>query len=161
MNISKILNSLPGLSVLVAGDICLDRWCSYDPSLSEPSRETGIPRLAVVSTETTPGAAGVVASNLAALGVGRVTVLGAVGMDGHAFELIEALRRRGIDPSHLVREPRIPTFTRLTSLSNSARARWISPQSSPRCTKSIFGDGPSSSSMPCPTNRAHRKIPAK
>lgn len=111
MNISKILNSLPGLSVLVAGDICLDRWCSYDPSLSEPSRETGIPRLAVVSTETTPGAAGVVASNLAALGVGRVTVLGAVGMDGHAFELIEALRRRGIDPSHLVREPRIPTFT--------------------------------------------------
>jgi rfaE bifunctional protein kinase chain/domain len=111
VNISKILNSLPGLSVLVAGDICLDRWCSYDPSLSEPSRETGIPRLAVVSTETTPGAAGVVASNLAALGVGRVTVLGAVGMDGHAFELIEALRRRGIDPSHLVREPRIPTFT--------------------------------------------------
>jgi rfaE bifunctional protein kinase chain/domain len=111
VNIAKILNSLPGLSVLVAGDICLDRWCSYDPSLSEPSRETGIPRLAVVSTEATPGAAGVVASNLAALGVGRVTVIGAVGMDGHAFELIEALRRRGIDPSHLVREPRIPTFT--------------------------------------------------
>jgi rfaE bifunctional protein kinase chain/domain len=111
VNVPKILNSLPGLSVLVAGDICLDRWCSYDPSLSEPSRETGIPRLAVVSTEATPGAAGVVASNLAALGVGRVTVLGAVGMDGHAFELIEALRRRGIDPSHLVREPKIPTFT--------------------------------------------------
>jgi rfaE bifunctional protein kinase chain/domain len=111
VNISKILNSLPGLSVLVAGDICLDRWCSYDPSLSEPSRETGIPRLAVVSTESTPGAAGVVASNLAALGVGRVTVLGAVGVDGHALELIEALRRRGIDPSHLVREPTIPTFT--------------------------------------------------
>ena len=111
MTISQILSSLPRLSVLVAGDICLDRWCSYDPSLSEPSRETGIPRLAVVSTETTPGAAGVVASNMAALGVGRVTVLGAVGTDGHAFELIEALRRRGIDPSHLVREPKIPTFT--------------------------------------------------
>ena len=49
---------LARLSVLVVGDICLDRWCSYDPALSEPSRETGIPRFAVVSTESTPGAAG-------------------------------------------------------------------------------------------------------
>jgi rfaE bifunctional protein kinase chain/domain len=111
VSIREILNALPGLSVLVVGDICLDRWCSYDPTLSEASRETGIPRLAVVSVETTPGAAGTVASNLAALGVGRVTVLGAVGVDGHAFELTEALQRRNIDSYHLVREPKIPTFT--------------------------------------------------
>lgn len=111
MNVSGILNALPRLSVLVVGDICLDRWCIYDPALSEPSRETGIPRIAVVSRETTPGAAGTVASNLAALGVGQVTVLGAIGVDGHGFELIEALEARSIDSSHLIQDRDIPTFT--------------------------------------------------
>src|SRR4051794_29024676 len=96
MSAQELLEKFPQLSVLVVGDICLDRWCRYDPSLSEPSRETGIPRLAVVSVEKTPGAVGTVASNLSALGVGNVTVLGAIGIDGHGFELTEALEERRI-----------------------------------------------------------------
>jgi rfaE bifunctional protein kinase chain/domain len=111
VNVSGILNALPRLSVLVVGDICLDRWCTYDPALSEPSRETGIPRIAVIAREATPGAAGTVASNLASLGVGQVTVLGAIGVDGHGFELIQALESRNIDSSHLVQDREIPTFT--------------------------------------------------
>ena len=59
------------LRALVVGDVCLDRWCRYDPALAEPSRETGIPRIGVVATEVTPGAAGTVANNLAALGAGQ------------------------------------------------------------------------------------------
>lgn len=111
MNAPEILHALPTLSVLVVGDICLDRWCYYDPALSEPSRETGIPRIAVVASETTPGAAGTVASNLASLGVGRVTVVGAIGFDGHGFELIGSLQAKGIDSTHLIQEREIPTFT--------------------------------------------------
>ena len=65
MTTAEILAQFPKLSALVVGDICLDRWCAYDPSASEPSRETGIPRLAVVRTEATPGAGGTVANNLA------------------------------------------------------------------------------------------------
>ena len=79
MTAAEILARLPARSALVVGDICLDRWCCYEPAASEASRETGIPRTAVVSTEVTPGAGGTVANNLAALGVGRVAVLGAVG----------------------------------------------------------------------------------
>jgi sugar/nucleoside kinase (ribokinase family) len=94
----------------VVGDICLDRWCTYDPGESEPSRETGLPRIAVVSTEVTPGAGGTVANNLAALGLGRVAVLGAVGEDGFGYELSAALRQRGIE-CPLVRSALIPTFT--------------------------------------------------
>ena len=45
---------------LVGGDICLDRWCHYDPAESDPSRETQIPRLGVVKTCVTPGAGGTV-----------------------------------------------------------------------------------------------------
>ena len=38
----------------------------------------------------TPGAGGTVANNLAALGVGRVAVLGVIGDDGFGFELARA-----------------------------------------------------------------------
>ncbi len=106
-----ILAAAPKLSALVVGDVCLDRWCTYDPATAEPSRETGIPRIGVVRSEVTPGAAGTVANNLAALGVGRVEVLGAIGDDGSGFELIRALNARGIGAGLLVRTPSIQTFT--------------------------------------------------
>jgi rfaE bifunctional protein kinase chain/domain len=111
MNERDILAALPSLSALVVGDICLDRWCTYDPSTSEASRETGIPRIGVVRTETTPGAGGTVANNLKALGVGQVAVLGAIGEDGFGFELERGLAERGISAEWLVRSPEIQTFT--------------------------------------------------
>ena len=97
MTVAEILAQFPRLSALVVGDICLDRWCTYDPATSEPSRETGIPRTGVVSTEITAGAGGTVANNLADLGCGRVAVCGVVGDDGFAYELRQALSRRKID----------------------------------------------------------------
>lgn len=111
MTTQDILNHFPKMSAIVIGDICLDRWCRYDPALAEPSRETGIPRNAVVSTEITPGAGGTVANNLAALGVGRVSVLGVTGDDGFAYELRQALATRGIESDLLVRLPEWTTFT--------------------------------------------------
>lgn len=108
---AAILAALPKLSALVVGDVCLDRWCLYDPAAAEPSRETGIPRIGVVKTEVTPGAAGTVAANLAALGVGRVEVLGAIGDDGFGMELSRALNARGIASGLLVRAPAMQTFT--------------------------------------------------
>ena len=111
MTVSEILNAIPGLSALVVGDVCLDRWCRYEPQLSEASRETGIPRIAVVEVERTPGGGGTVASNLVALGAGRVAVVGAVGDDGHAYELRQALAARGIDADGLVTDPCGLTFT--------------------------------------------------
>ena len=111
MTVAEILNAFPRHSALVIGDICLDRWCTYDPAAAEPSAETGIPRIGVVATEVTPGAGGTVACNLASLGVGRVAVLGAMGEDGHGFELQRALESRGISTGLLVRSDRISTFT--------------------------------------------------
>ncbi len=96
MNEEQILAQFPGLSALVIGDICLDRWCTYDPALALESAETGIARVAVTRTESTPGAGGTVANNLASLGIGRVSVLGVVGDDGYGFELRQALSARGI-----------------------------------------------------------------
>jgi rfaE bifunctional protein kinase chain/domain len=111
MTTAEILAQFPKLSALVVGDICLDRWCTYDPAASEPSRETGIPRLGVVRTEVTPGAGGTVANNLAALGAGRVAVLGAIGQDGSGVELSHALGARGISAELCVRTAAMQTFT--------------------------------------------------
>ena len=118
MTTAEILAGFPKLSALVVGDICLDRWCTYDPSTSEPSAETGIPRIGVVSTEITPGGGGTVANNLAALGVGRVAVLGVRGDDGFGFELERALAERRIAADLMVKIPNWHTFT-YTKLLNS------------------------------------------
>jgi rfaE bifunctional protein kinase chain/domain len=111
MNTSALLGEFGKLKVLVVGDVCLDRWCRYDPRLAEESRETGIPRIAVIDTEITPGAAGTVANNLAALGAGEVAVLGMVGDDGFGYELRHALAARGIAHDLVLDAPGIPTFT--------------------------------------------------
>src|SRR3954452_5056059 len=111
MNAAEILRQIWTLRVLVLGDICLDRWCWYDPALALPSAETGIPRIAVVRTVTTPGAGGTVANNLVALGVENVSVLGVIGDDGFAWELRRAMIARNISPELLISTPDLNTFT--------------------------------------------------
>jgi rfaE bifunctional protein kinase chain/domain len=118
MTVPEIIAQLPRLRVLIAGDICLDRWCTYDPKHREPSRETGIDRIGVISTQVTPGGGGTVANNVAALGAKHVAVLGVAGDDGNGYELVRALTERGIDSSNLIRSAALQTFT-YTKLINS------------------------------------------
>jgi rfaE bifunctional protein kinase chain/domain len=119
LNAAGILEAFPRYSALVVGDICLDRWCIYDPATAEPSHETGIPRIGVVSTELAPGGGGNVAKNLASLGIGRAAVLGVLGDDGFAHELTRSLNTCGISTDLLVRSSKVPTFT-YTKLINAS-----------------------------------------
>ena len=111
LSASEILGAFPKYSALVVGDICLDRWCTYDPAAAELSHETSIARIGVISTEVAPGGGGNVANNLASLGVGRAAVLGVIGDDGYAHELTRALNARGISTDLLVRSGQVSTFT--------------------------------------------------
>src|ERR1019366_557023 len=81
MTTTRILKGIRKIRALVVGDIRLDRLCRYDPELAGPSRETGIPRTAVISTEVAPGAGGTVACHALDLGSAEVGVLGVVGSD--------------------------------------------------------------------------------
>ena len=111
MTTPEILVAFPRLKALVIGDICLDRWCNYDPAAAEPSRETAIPRLGIVSTQVTPGGGGTVANNLAALRAGQVAVIGVRGDDGFGYELEQALTARGIATDRMVKVQDWQTFT--------------------------------------------------
>lgn len=93
--LESILERLPDLSIAVFGDFFLDRYFVIESSLAERSVETGLTAHQVVRKRLSPGAAGTVASNLRALGVGDVICIGAIGADGEGYELKEALRRLG------------------------------------------------------------------
>ncbi len=118
MTIPEILDGIKKQRALVVGDICLDRWRTFDPATSEPSAETGIPRLGIVASVVTPGGGGTVANNLAALEPARVAVLGVRGDDGFGFELNRALTERGIDASLMVEVRQWQTFTYTKFLSS-------------------------------------------
>ncbi len=43
MTVAEILENIKKLRALVVGDICLDRWCIYDPATAEPSVKPAFP----------------------------------------------------------------------------------------------------------------------
>ncbi len=90
MNISQILEEFPRFKVLVVGDVSLDLSCYYDPLLSEPSRETGIPNTPCIERDLSPGAAGNMAKNLSLLGA-RTYLISVCGDDGFGMDLKRVL----------------------------------------------------------------------
>jgi rfaE bifunctional protein kinase chain/domain len=99
----------------VLGDLFLDRYLDIDATLTEPSIETGLDAYQVVRVRSSPGAAGTVINNLAALGVREIVALSVIGDDGEGFELRQALRALGqVDLAHVITADgrRTPTYTK-------------------------------------------------
>src|SRR5436309_9364279 len=94
-SLERILERIPALTVGVVGDLFLDRYLEIDPSLTEPSIETGLDAYQVVRVRPSPGAAGTVINNLVALGVARVVPISVIGHDGEGRELMQALDALG------------------------------------------------------------------
>lgn len=111
--LKEILVKIPAIHVAVLGDFFLDKYLETDPKLVEPSVETGLPAHQVVSQRSSAGAAGTVVNNLAALGVNKLTAIGAIGSDGEAFELKRCLNRLGCHTEHLLEVPEMMTPTYL------------------------------------------------
>lgn len=87
--------------IAVLGDFFLDKYLDVDPSLEEPSVETGKPAHQVAAVRCFPGAAGTVVANLSALGTGALHAIGLTGDDGEAFELRRGLAKLGCSTDHL------------------------------------------------------------
>lgn len=100
--LEQILSAFERLRVALVGDFFIDDYLEIDPSLQETSLETGLTARQVVRLRRQPGAAGTVAANLRALGVGEVVCIGFVGDDGEGFELRRALDRMGARTEQLL-----------------------------------------------------------
>ncbi|MFO0800972.1 MAG: PfkB family carbohydrate kinase [Gemmataceae bacterium] len=113
--VERVLTTVPGKTVGLLGDLFLDRYLDIDPARDEPSVETGLTAYQVVGVRSYPGALGTVLNNLAALGVGRIVPVAAIGDDGEGYELRQALGRvPAVDAAHVFAAPgrRTPTYTK-------------------------------------------------
>lgn len=108
----ELLGRFSQCRVAVLGDFFLDKYLDLDPALAEISVETGKTAHQVVSIRCSPGAAGTVVNNLAALGAGKLYAIGFTGNDGEGFELRRALQRAGCDAERMLTLPErfTPTY---------------------------------------------------
>ena len=109
--LETILSSIDRARICLIGDLCLDVYWHADMRLSELSRETPHYPLPIVEERFSPGGAGNVASNIAALRPGRFSVVGLVGTDWRGTMLLEALAGQGVNTEYVVRMDGITTNT--------------------------------------------------
>src|SRR3954463_6406436 len=111
--VERVLTTIPGKTVGLLGDLFPDRYLDTDPARDEPSVETGLTAYQVVGVRSYPGALGTVLNNLAALGVGRIYPIAAIGDDGEGYELRQALAATsGVELGGILSAPgrRTPTY---------------------------------------------------
>ena len=99
--LTELISLFSQARIAVVGDFFLDKYLEIDPALVETSVETGKPAHQVVDIRCSPGAAGTVVCNLAALQAGRLFAVGFSGDDGEGFDLRQGLARLGCDTQHL------------------------------------------------------------
>ena len=110
--IKEILAKISSVKIAVYGDFCLDAYWLMDPDGSEVSVETGLKAEAVAKQKYSPGGAGNIVANLAALKPAAITVIGVVGNDIQGRELSSQLQALGADTSSLtIQDEDFNTYT--------------------------------------------------
>jgi len=112
--LNEILARIPALRIAVVGDFFLDKYLIIDQALSERSLETGMEARQVVEVRCSPGAAGTVTNNLAALRVGHIEAVGIIGDDGEGYELLRGLHATRVETTRLMQttDRFTPTYTK-------------------------------------------------
>src|SRR5438477_6652063 len=122
--IEAILRTLPRLTIGLVGDLFLDRYLQLAPGSHELSIETGLEAYQIERVRNSPGALGTVMNNLAALGVGLLVPVTAIGDDGHGYDLLKELRKLPVDPSSILCLPNRLTPTYTKPLRQEASGEW-------------------------------------
>jgi bifunctional ADP-heptose synthase (sugar kinase/adenylyltransferase) len=111
--LEQLIERFPRLRIAVLGDFFLDKYLDVDPALAEVSIETGKTAHQVVGIRHSPGAAGTVVCNLAALGTGTLHAIGFTGDDGQSYELRKDLAELRCTTERLHCDPHRATPTYL------------------------------------------------
>jgi D-beta-D-heptose 7-phosphate kinase/D-beta-D-heptose 1-phosphate adenosyltransferase len=106
-SLADLIPRFPRCTVLVLGDVMLDRYVAGDVSRISP--EAPIPVLRVTGSHAVLGGAANVAHNVAALGA-RAILLGVIGTDDAGDEIEHLVRTAGVEiEARLFATPRRPT----------------------------------------------------
>lgn len=121
MNIVKeklvsCIKNLYNPSVLVIGDLALDEMIYGDTE--RISREAPVLILQHTHTKLILGGASNAAHNASVLNNGKVSVIGIVGEDYHAQQLIETFKEANVDTSYIIKDKTRKTITK-TRISGS------------------------------------------
>lgn len=122
--LDELLGRFGTIRVAVLGDYFLDKYLDVEPSLAELSVETGKTAHQVVAIRHSPGAAGTVVANLAALGAGELHAVGYSGDDGSSYDLRKGLSALGCrtDHLHIASDRMTPTYLKPRDRSNPSLA---------------------------------------
>ncbi|MEY3443996.1 MAG: hypothetical protein RLZZ519_2277 [Bacteroidota bacterium] len=115
-DIATFERALPGLKVLVIGDLMLDRY--HFGRVTRISPEAPVPVVDVERTENRPGGAANVALNIRSLGA-AVTLCGVIGDDDHGDLLVKSLAVQGLDASLVITTNDRPTTTKTRIIGNN------------------------------------------
>ena len=107
--LSSLIKRMPDSSVLVIGDIMLDRFV-YG-SVERISPESPVPVLAVKRTDRMLGGAGNAVSNLRGLGA-KAQMIGVIGNDDDGEQIKALIEDQGVKADTLVVEDARPTITK-------------------------------------------------
>lgn len=105
-DLTKAVEALKGVKILVAGDLMLDRFIMGDAERISP--EAPVPVLTIREENVMLGGAGNVVSNLAALGA-QTFVFALVGNDHAAAQVGDILSSLGSDQSGVIKDSTRPT----------------------------------------------------
>ncbi len=109
MPISSIIKHFEKLSILVIGDIMLDRYIWGKVKRISP--EAPVPVLRISGENLLPGGAANVALNLKSLGA-NVELYGVVGRDQEGKKLVDLLKQIEIKSKGIIFDPKRPTTTK-------------------------------------------------
>lgn len=105
----RFLDSAPGISILVAGDVMLDAYVSGSASRISP--EAPVPVVSVAQRRYVAGGAANVAANVLSLGSG-VALAGVTGVDDSAVRLRRELEQQGANLRALIEDASRVTTTK-------------------------------------------------
>jgi bifunctional ADP-heptose synthase (sugar kinase/adenylyltransferase) len=111
--LAELVGRFPRLRIAVVGDFFLDKYLDVDPAIAEVSIETGKTANQVVAVRHSPGAAGSVTSNVAALGPGALYAVGFTGDDGESYDMRRDLAAIRCSTQYLDCDPQRMTPTYL------------------------------------------------
>ncbi|HOW09814.1 MAG TPA: PfkB family carbohydrate kinase [Bacteroidales bacterium] len=100
--LEQLLKKISEVKIAVIGDFCLDAYWFVDKALSEISIETGRPTEPVKYQKYSPGGAGNVTNNLAALGIKDIRAFGVIGPDPFGSEMIRTLEQTGVNTRNML-----------------------------------------------------------